>query len=899
MDSVARAVAAAALVPVPPPASPGKRPRPQGEEGEPLASPAKRARAEVFVPTPEKVQESPFNPEHSKYHMICTVLQTHIIPYLSPKDAGHLALQSRGMRECVEAAARVCLEQIMHYLQTRELCKRAVAMVERFLKDPFTSATDVMAIVISAVLDNADATVACEVVSYIMSQPLLRHLGKTRNTFKLLAEEATRDRPWNDRRAYSLTTGWNLSAAGNVLETTTWPRTNNWQATEARTVMAAHKCPVVKKTFMLCMKDTETDSATATLDDVGTALTCVLGHKAFGRKERTPRARTRVSDDLLKLMLSSGIVTPISWLAENRDTFIAAIVVNVAALEAEKQDTAPEVSAVEFILDTCEFNASGNNMSETARQLAYTAIAAPLIEKIRPNVAKSSSRRSSPVTLAIKKGNATSLRSIARLAVSQNISVMAQKRAMELAMERKAFVCLRVLVEEGFVVSPSIIKSTILARREAWGTIDRNTAFDTLLTNVDVLAARERTGLAALVKQFHAPLSTGTLDGATAFDTWTALIAGEFLCAFWRATDCKGAVRDRAASSVEFRELVDITLTVYVYQMLRAVEQDVFAASPTAKAMMSRISELFDIQWRCTDVFQPATDSGRAAVAASTNEATQRGPMYGIMFDVWLISYALPRVAVLSWKIMQLMISMDPTCASCVVSSVVHTDNLIRCIFNLPGNDSPKMGTVKDVLLAAVELDPDTGSDGADVLLARRVLRWAGMFKVEPMRAKVSFGHVDVLEELAGRVEDTVPVVGQNIHTRLDAVIHRMCDLLITKYEKPLGGVQRLYSEFKGDVDAAMLDLYSELEDKSSTVEPTGDIRDVLIYAMSGPKEVDVDQKTILDTVVKYTACVTLPCVTRLRWLVTTGALSETLPTPWIRNVLRGTKPYVRWWATQ
>ncbi len=919
MDDALRLVAAEALMPavdVPPPASPGKRPRPQVEEEEdPLASPAKRARTEpeassggdgtqpepveVFVPTPEEVQLSPFNPEHPKFHMVCTVLETHVIPFLPAQDAGHLAQQSRAMNECVDHSARVCLEQIMHFLRTRELCKRAVGMVERFLKDPFTTATDVMAIVVSSVLNNADADVACEVVSYIMSQPLLRHLGKTRNTFKLLAMEATRDRPWNDASLLSELQGaWTHGADGQIRESASWPRTNNWQATEARKVMGAHRCPVVKKTFMRCMKDTETDPQTATLDDVGNALTCVLGRKAFGTKERVPVARTRVSDTLLKLMLSSGIVTPITWLAQHRDAFIASIVVNVAALEADRQDTGPEVSAVDFILDTCEFNASGNDMSETARQLAHTAILAPLIEKVRPNVSKSTSRRSSPITLAIKKGNATSLRSIARLAVSQNVSVMAQKRAMELAMDRKAFVCLRVLVEEGFVVSPSIIKCTILAKREAWGTIDRNTAFDTLLTNVEVLAARERTGLAALVKQFHTPLSVGTIDGATAFDTWTAVIAGEFLCAFWRATDCKGAVRDRAASTPEFRELVDIALTVYVFHMLRTAGHDALSVSPMAKGLMSRISELFDIQWRCTDVFQPATDSGRVSTAASAASGpTQR--LYGIMFDVWLLSYALPRIAVSSWKIIQLMISMDPTCASCVVASVVYTDNLIRCVFHLPGEEPPKENTIRDVLLAAVELDPDTNSDGADVILARRVLRWAGMFKVDPMRAKVTVGHVGVLEELASRVEDTIPVVEQDITTRLDAVIRRMHDLLATTYEKPLGGVQRLYCEYGGDVDAAMLDLYDQLEDKRSTVEPTGDIRDVLVYAMSGPKEVDVDQKTILDTVVKYTACVTLPCVSRLRWLVTTGAVSETLPTPWIRNVLRGTRPYVRWWATQ
>ena len=876
-----------------------KRPRPAEEEGEAVerASPPKRARTEPVVFTDEEVRASPFNPEHPKYHSFCDTIQTHLIPYLPPKDAGHLAQQSRGMRECVARSARVSLEQIMHYVKTPELCKLSVELVGSFLKDPFTTATEVMAIVVSTVLNNGDAAVACEIVACIMSQPLLRQRGKTRNTFKLLAMEATLATTWSQRT-------WSQPLLADDPEVNA-VRTI-WKMTEAWKVMSTHQCPVVRKAFMLTMKDVQFDPNAAMLNDVGHALTRVLARQAFGPKNHISVGRTRVSGDLLKMMLSSGIVTPISQLAEHRAAFIASIVLSVAELEKDNQDTASEVSAVEFILDTCEFEAAGSDMSETAKCISTTAIEAPILERVRPNVAKSTSRRSSPVTLAIKQGNAASLRSIARLAMAQNISVMAQKRALELAMTRKAFVCLGVLVEEGFAVSPSLLKKTILTHPEAWGAIDRKTAFDTLLTKVEVLAARDRTGLDALVKQFYTPLAATREQGqwniALKFDVWTATLAGDFLCALWRATDCKGAVRDKVASTVEFRQLVDIVLGAHIFQMFYTImasmdNPDEFVTKPGAKSLMSRISELFDIQWRCTDVFQPATDTGTPMVPPL--QAGEKGPMYGIKFDAWLVGAVLPRIAATSWKAVQLMITMDPTCASCVASGVVHTDNFIRLIFKIP---NPKESTVRDVLRAAVTLDPDTEGDGPIVLLARRVLRWAGMFMFGPMRAKVTPGHVAVLEDLACSAESAAPDgvnEGEDLDVRLAAVMNRMKFLIVTAYDKPLGGVQRLYCEYDGDVNAAILALFDEIEDKSSVIEPTGDIRDVLVYAMSGLAEVDVEQKTVLNTVVTYTACVTLPCVLRLKWVVFRRPISEALPTPWIRNVIRGTRPYVRWWATQ
>jgi hypothetical protein len=851
------------------------------------------------------------DPDHPLFGSVVNAFE-YVVWYLSPKDCANLARQSHALRDCVVLFGTVCFKQLAYTMSTPPLAYSALPLFDRFLRQPWTTTTDVFALVVTAVLHNANVDVAQHVLSRITEAPIPRS-AQTRSTFKALARHALDATAWTEvcdigdelpgtdptwLEVYDIDDGGEIPRAEEDTEFSFQPgREAMWQTTQVFSDMENYPCEIVKSAFKEILVDMQADTASATLSGFSSNLCHVLGSTPVHKNGPSPVAHTRISGVLLKTLVSSGIVTPFVWMAENQDTFISSIVRNIARLEADGvKDTRPELEAIDFIVATCAFSNS-NELPETACELASTKINANLLQKLRPNVGNWSlknSSKASPLRIAIVKNNVDALCWIARLAVAQNASATTQKRAVELAMTRKAFPCLRILVEEGFMVTSSLLKNTVIENKDAWGTADRKKAFDAIFTNIEVTAARTRTGIEPLVKYLTTALNLKFESTHVSCEAWPATVAGDFLSALWSSTDGrKSAVRAKIASTPDFRKLVDYTLVGHIQLILYGMllmEQQPPDQDRAKMALLDRISELFDIQKRCTSAYQPSAE--RTSNSAETFDPT------GVSFDMWLVNHMLPSIAMLDWKTVQELATMIPEIAACVVTTVVHTDEMFHSIATrgfLKEAGSPAL--LREILLSAAKLDPDDQGDGEEILLLRRVLRWAGVFKADERFRNTDYTrkHVAVLESLASIESDTE---SGDVVQRLDHIINTI-QAQFAQHDPPtpIGGVQRLYTEYDGDVNAALTDLYEKRENKRPMIEPTGDLREILIYAMASSKHIELDQRTVLETVVKYSACVTLPCVTNLTWVVTNSNLSKTAPTPWIRDVLRGTRSHVRWWV--
>lgn len=880
-----------------------------------------------------------FDPAGPVTTVIMEVFSKHLLPFLTEKELVNLSLVSKNFCEIVKMCGRVSLRQILYVLRNPNFGKDAVVMFDRFALRPSITSLDMFAVFCIATIQNYNVSIAERVVETI-ARARLTSVGKTRSLYMALLHHAVKQTPWSDVSQGLAVSDRNAESESASASASTSTNDElfafrNFDKTESFTVGAAAGCEHASEAFKHSLRDIVWSQHVQNDQRFAESFTSAIGQCSSQSTHIT--AHTRVSRTLLKLLVSSGAMS-VSWLAENMDSVISSIIKSIELLEnSGETDLHNELDAIDFIVSTCAFKHS-NDLPRTACALAATkckTVHAPetnLLQKLRPNVGNWSKidqkvSPSPPIRIAITHNNVDALRTLCSLAKAQDITTTSEKRLVEYAMKRKAFQCLSILIEEGFALTPGLFRNTVIEQRGAWPASERKKAFSALFRSVETLVARQRQGIEPILDYFTETVNMNFEPQKITCDIWAVTVAGDFLVSLWQSMDAsiraswsktssKGlapssSLCTRIASMSSFRKLVDFVLIGHIHHIYYGLvlgklnsDSDSAAGNATdtpARAeqctlLIDRIAELFDIQKRCTSAYQPSVVKAGAPVTPF--EAT------GVGFDIMLQACVLPTIASLDWNSAMQLATMVPAIKSCFVVLTVHTDELVRFMAKHKlVSRTEDMGTLAKVLDFAVENDPDDENDGRNVLAVRRIMRWAGMFKHDAHFA--GWPSVKLVEMLVERTAfytgtPAETLLSQSMDNMLNTIISASDRFLCSHNDSPrIGGVQLVYTKYSGDVSRALIALYEELEDKRPVIEPTDEIREVLVYGMASGKSVNLTQDSVLKTVVNYTSCITLPCAVTTKWLVIPQNAPRDVPTPWIRDALRGVQPYVRWWMTQ
>jgi hypothetical protein len=681
--------------------------------------------------------------------------------------------------------------------------------------------------------------------------------------------------------------------------------------------------------------------------------------------------QTRVSPKFLKFLLGNRIIDKYDLCARS-SAFASSLIECMSAVEATLPEVAsiiradrrtaheiyssvslnstsspfssikPEVDSLEFLLDILDDCGSHSiDIDGVSNAIISAKVSIPLVDILRVPIVADKKRGPTLLTNVVKANNPIALVSIARRAMSEGITLKAQKRIVEIAVQNSHLECIAVLCREFFVVAPLIAMKFMIESREKLENhpAERGHLFKAILSNINVCVAR---GILSEmidildknlnIKIFDFSAETNTMSRSKVCD-WEKTLLTEFLSTLWDVTSGDEQMRSAVVNTPPFRNAVSRALVANTLVWHDNTTYDAGGQNDEKlTATLSNTAKLLDIQ-RHADW---AIDLSDGVADFSNHLDAESGKVYhtslnGIVLDRWLRNTFI-MASFRGFTYIDYAVQFSPEIRGFVDADIVHTDDAFaKAVAMNPAAVGFKW--FSDVLFrACAERRRDGELVAERSTMARRLLRWCLRGREiiassnEPQVADIR-GLSFILSNLtsmiigSGRVESLdLPSFNQLQAGFPKSSINRWCTdprqdfhffevllkkvaLSLSKFvtdicKADLNGVEILYTMFGGNLEAALRALTAPHAHKHTLPEPEGHVRDIVIYvlaSMSISRGLDTF-KIVTQLVGAYTEGVTLPCVGNV--IGALGGLKSTrIMARWLRDLIRGREPHTVWWS--